>query len=199
MRARDLPDADRTALLSDVKAQLGELTTLVGDLVDLSREEEQQPEPETVPFDEIVDHAVERAKRRASSLHFDVSLSPGPVRAQPTLLERAVLNVLDNATKWSPPEGRVEVTLEANSSWHLTVTDQGPGIAAEDLPRIFDRFYRAPSARSMPGSGLGLAIVQRVVTAHGGHVSVSSPPAGGTQVDIFLPLDEDHGEADLAS
>ncbi len=190
MRAWDLPDADRQALLADVKGQLAELTTLVGDLVDLSREEEQQPEPEPVPFEQVVLHALERAKRRAPSLHFDVSLQPGPVRAQPALLERAVLNVLDNAVKWSPPGGRVQVALRANSAWHLTITDQGPGIAPEDLPHIFDRFYRAQSARSMPGSGLGLAIVHKVVTSHGGSVSVSSPPAGGTKVDITLPLDD---------
>ena len=191
MRARDLPDADRDALLSDVKGQLGELTTMVGDLVDLSREEEQQAEPETVPFDQIVEHAVERARRRAMSLRFDVSLQPGPVRAQPALLERAVLNILDNAAKWSPPGGKVGVKLEANSAWQLTVTDEGPGIAPEDLPHIFDRFYRASTARSMPGSGLGLAIVQRVVASHGGNVNISSPPTGGTKVDVVLPLDQD--------
>ncbi len=191
MRARDLPAADHQALLTDVKAQLGELTTLVGDLVDLSREEEKQPEPQSVPFEQIVEHAVDRARRRATSLRFDVSLQPGPVRAQPALLERAVLNVLDNAAKWSPPGGRVGVTLESNGTWHLRVTDEGPGIADEDLPHIFDRFYRAQSARSMPGSGLGLAIVRQVVASHGGDVSISSPASGGTQVDIVLPLDED--------
>jgi two-component system sensor histidine kinase MprB len=191
MRAKELPEDDYQALLGDVRAQLGELTTLVGDLVDLSREEEQQPEPEPVPFEQIVEHAVERAKRRAGSLHFDVSLQPGPVLAQSALLERAVLNVLDNAAKWSPPGGHVRVTLEANSAWYLTVTDEGPGIASEDLPHIFNRFYRAPSARSMPGSGLGLAIVQQVVTSHGGNVTISSPPSGGTKVEIVLPLDPD--------
>ncbi len=186
-------------------AQLKELTTLVGDLVDMAREDERTgAEPEPVPFNQIVERAVDRAHRRAQSLHFDVSLQPGDVRAQPALLERAVMNVLDNAAKWSPPGGHVGVTLEANSAWHLTVTDQGPGIAPEDLPHIFERFYRAESARSMPGSGLGLAIVRNVVTAHGGSIDVTSASSGGgTRVDIVLPLDAasaaENAEQDEAS
>ena len=140
-----------------------------------------------MPFADLVQRAVDRAQRRALSLHFDVSLQPGQVRAQPALLERAVMNVLDNAAKWSPTGGRVGVTLVSDGAWHLTVTDEGPGVAPEDLPHIFERFYRAQSARSMPGSGLGLAIVQRVVASHGGTVEVSSPTGGGTRVDIELP------------
>ena len=204
MRTKDLPPTDRDELLADVDAQLKELTTLVGDLVDMAREDERPgAEPEPVPFNEIVERAVERAHRRAQSLHFDVSLQPGEVRAQPALLERAVMNILDNAAKWSPPGGHVGVTLEANSAWHLTVTDQGPGIAPEDLPHIFERFYRAESARSMPGSGLGLAIVRNVVTSHGGSIDVtSSSTGGGTRVDIVLPLEAslaaEYGETDEA-
>jgi two-component system sensor histidine kinase MprB len=190
MKMRDLPGDDRDALLADVDSQLKELTTLVGDLVDLARDDERpEAEPEAVPFADVVQRAVERAQRRALSLHFDVSLQPGQVRAQPALLERAVMNVLDNAAKWSPRGGRVGVTLAADDAWHLTVTDEGPGVAPEDLPHIFDRFYRAQSARSMPGSGLGLAIVKRVVTSNGGTVEITSPPGGGTRVDIELPLD----------
>jgi two-component system, OmpR family, sensor histidine kinase MprB len=190
LRTRDLEGPDRDALLSDVDAQLQELTTLVGDLVDLAREDERPPaDPESVAFDELVERAVERAHRRATSVHFEVSLDPGQVRAQPALLERAVMNVLDNAAKWSPPGGRVWVKLEAIGAWHLTVTDEGRGIAPEDLPHVFERFYRAPTARSMPGSGLGLAIVKGVVTSHGGNISMTSPEAGGTRVEIVLPFD----------
>jgi two-component system sensor histidine kinase MprB len=204
MKTKDLPSADRDELLTDVDAQLKELTTLVGDLVDMAREDERPgAEPEPVPFNEIVERAVERAHRRAQSLHFDVSLQPGEVRAQPALLERAVMNILDNAAKWSPPGGHVGVTLEAKSAWHLTVTDQGPGIAPEDLPHIFERFYRAESARSMPGSGLGLAIVRNLVTSHGGSIDVtSSATGGGTRVEIVLPLETslaaEYGETDEA-
>jgi two-component system, OmpR family, sensor histidine kinase MprB len=190
IRTKGLEGPDRDALLADVDAQLQELTTLVGDLVDLARYDERPPaDPESVAFDELVERAVERAHRRATSVHFEVSLEPGQVRAQPALLERAVMNVLDNAAKWSPPGGRVWVKLEAIGAWHLTVTDEGPGIAPEDLPHVFERFYRASTARSMPGSGLGLAIVKGVVTSHGGNISVTSPPDGGTRVEIVLPLD----------
>ncbi|HTV11467.1 MAG TPA: HAMP domain-containing sensor histidine kinase [Acidimicrobiales bacterium] len=192
MRAKELPPSDRDELLADIGAQLGELTNLVGDLVDLAREDERpQGPPERVPFHEIVERAVERAQRRAMSVNFEVSLQPGEILAQPALLERAVMNVLDNAAKWSPPGGHVSVNLSANGAWHLTVTDQGPGIAPEDLPHIFDRFYRAPSARSMPGSGLGLAIVKRVVSSHSGTVHIGPRPGGGTRVDIILPFTPD--------
>jgi two-component system sensor histidine kinase MprB len=189
MRNRNLGGEDRDALLSDVNAQVQELSTLVGDLVDLAREDERpDAEPEVVAFDDLVRKAVERARRRAMSVHFELDLEPGPVKAHAGLLERAVMNVLDNAAKWSPSGGTVRVGLATiDDQWHLRVSDEGPGIAAEDLPHIFERFYRAASARSLPGSGLGLAIVQRVVSTHDGAVNVSSGPTGGTVVEIVLP------------
>lgn len=187
MRVQDLPSSEREELLGDVKAQLEELTTLIGDVVELARQDERQPEPEEVRLDHIVTRAVDRAQRRAPGLRFDLELTPGSVQAQPALLERAVLNVLDNATKWSPPGASVKVALTRPERWCLDVRDHGPGIADGDLPRVFDRFYRAPSARAMPGSGLGLAIVRQVVTAHGGTVAISSPADGGTLVHIELP------------
>ncbi|HET9061643.1 MAG TPA: HAMP domain-containing sensor histidine kinase, partial [Acidimicrobiales bacterium] len=203
MRARDLPDADRNELLEDVKAQLEELTTLVGDLVDLAREEERpvsawgpsQAEPELVDVSQIVAKAVERAQRRALSVTFSVHTEPACLKGHAPLLERAVMNVLDNAAKWSPAGGEVVVTTESSDHQrlHISVTDEGPGIAPEDLPRVFDRFYRAQSARSMPGSGLGLAIVKRVVTSHGGDIAIASRPEGGTQVDMWLPRADAEG------
>jgi two-component system sensor histidine kinase MprB len=188
VRARDLPDDDRRELLSDVTAQLEELTTLIGDLVDMARQDEQQAEPTEVRLDHIVEHAIQRAQRRAPSLHFELALTAGSVRAQPAMLERAVLNVLDNAAKWSPPGGAGEVALTRGERWYLDIRDHGPGIAPEDLPKVFDRFYRAPTARSMPGSGLGLAIVNQVVTSHGGTVTAVLPPDGGTLIRIELPI-----------
>lgn len=213
MRAQQLPENERVDLLSDVHGQLEELTTLVGDLVELARHDEQAPEPIDVRLDIIVERALERARRRAPSLTFVTSIDEGLVRAQPALLERAVLNVLDNAVKWSPPGGPIEVRLSAGDRlaaeglpgsfptyqrssttgtrrWSLDVRDHGPGIAAEDLPHVFDRFYRAPTARALPGSGLGLAIVWRVVTTNGGTVRVETPATGGTLVHIELPLVE---------
>ena len=187
-KARTMPEADREELLTDINAQVGELTTLVGDLVELARQDERQPEPTEVRLDLVVGRAVERARRRAPALVLDVALEPGSVRAQPALLERAVLNVVDNATKWSPPGGTVSVRLTRSDRWVLEVRDHGPGIAEEDLPKVFDRFYRAPSARAMPGSGLGLAIVSQVVGSHGGVVEALRPPDGGTLVRIELPI-----------
>ncbi len=187
LRVKDLPDEDRAELLADVHAQLEEMTTLVGDVVELAREDEAQSEPIEVRFDPIVEHAVERARRRAPSVAFDVELMPGSIRAHPALLERAVLNVLDNAAKWSPPGGTIRVRLDRGEWWTLEVLDQGPGIAPADLPHVFERFYRADTARALPGSGLGLAIVQQVVTAHGGTVAAVSPPGGGTLIRIQLP------------
>jgi len=188
MRMRDLPPADRDALLGDVEAQLEELTTLVGDLVELAREDEQEPDPIDLRFDQVVARAVERAQRRNATLHFDITTEAGMVRAQPALLERAVLNVADNAAKWSPPGGHVEVRLQRRDRWVLEVRDHGPGIAPEDLPRVFDRFFRAEAVRSMPGSGLGLAIVRQVVSSAGGQVAATCPPGGGTLVRLELPI-----------
>jgi two-component system sensor histidine kinase MprB len=192
LRVKDLPEVDRADLLADVHAQLEEMTTLVGDVVELAREDEGQTEPIEVRLDAIVGHAVERARRRAPDVAFDVELTAGSVRAQPALLERAVLNVLDNAAKWSPRGGTVRVWLQRGQWWTLDVLDQGPGIAAADLPHVFERFYRAEAARALPGSGLGLAIVQRVVTGHGGSVNATSPPGGGTLVHIELPTVTEH-------
>jgi two-component system sensor histidine kinase MprB len=188
LKRPDLPQVDREELIRDVEAQLEELTTLIGDVVDLARQEETQPEAIEVRLDDIARRAVERARRRAPGLVFETHLTAGSVKAQPALLERAILNVLDNATKWSPPEGIVEVWLQRGAYWTLDVHDHGPGIAAEDLPYVFDRFYRAASARALPGSGLGLAIVRQVIEDHGGSVSASVPPEGGTLVHIELPI-----------
>jgi two-component system sensor histidine kinase MprB len=205
MRRPDLPAQDRAELFTDVEAQLAELTNLIGDLVDLAREEERQPEPIEVRLDSLVAAAVERVRRRAPGVTFETHLTAGSVRAQPALLERAIVNVLDNAVKWSPPGASVDVWLQRGAIWTLDVHDHGPGIAAEDLPHVFDRFYRADTARSMPGSGLGLAIVQQVVRNHGGVVLASCPSEGGTVIHIELPIvseveaDADQPEIGVAS
>jgi two-component system sensor histidine kinase MprB len=106
------------------------------------------------------------------------------VSGDPARLDRAISNLLDNAIKWSPEGGKIEVSLAGG---RLEVRDHGPGFGEDDLPHAFERFYRADDARSMPGSGLGLAIVQRIVSEHGGTATVVNAPDGGAAVSIVLP------------
>ncbi|GGT22915.1 hypothetical protein GCM10010207_22810 [Streptomyces atratus] len=111
-------------------------------------------------------------------------LAPWYVRAEPAALERALVNVLDNAVKFSPPRGTVEVSLMRGES---TVRDHGPGICPDELPHVFDRFWRSPSARSLPGSGLGLSIVARTVHHAGGTIALTPAQGGGTVATLRLP------------
>ncbi len=179
-----LSDASRAELLSDVRAQLEELTTLVGDLTELARDEPVPHQVETLDLAEVVERALDRVRRRAGSLHFETTLQPWWVVGDAAALERAVTNLLDNAAKWSPPLGVVTVRLVQGTVY---VADQGAGIAEADLPHVFDRFYRSPESRTMPGSGLGLAIVRRVAERHGGTVSAGSAPDGGAAFWFDLP------------
>jgi two-component system, OmpR family, sensor histidine kinase MprB len=185
-RARDMPPADRAAILASVRGQLEDLTILVGDLVDLARPGERAHEPpEELRLDQLVQDAVERARRHAPATEFAVTTEPCMVSGSRARLARAVGNLLDNAVKWGPPGAPVEVSVSAGEA---TVRDHGPGIAEDDLPHVFDRFYRAPAARGLPGSGLGLAIVKHVADAHGGTVIAEPAPGGGTRLRLALPL-----------
>jgi two-component system sensor histidine kinase MprB len=176
-RARRLPVTERRALLGDVVGQLDELTELVGDLVELARDGERPVEEvHDVRLDELVAEAVERARRRNPAADFHSELEPTVVRGAPDRLHRAAANLLDNAAKWSPPGEPIDVVVRDGE---LVVRDRGPGIAEEDLDRVFDRFYRSPGARSLPGSGLGLAIVRQIAERHGGRVSAERPADGG--------------------
>jgi two-component system, OmpR family, sensor histidine kinase MprB len=183
-RRGGLSPESRAELLDDVRFQIEEMTTLIGDLVELARDEPLPVTVEPVDLAEIVDRAVERVRRRASSVEFDVHTSPWWVTGEPAALERAVTNLLDNAAKWSPPLGTVTVELSDGS---LLVADEGPGIAEEDLPHVFDRFYRSTESRSMPGSGLGLAIVRQVAERHGGMVRAGASPSGGAAFRMTVP------------
>jgi len=182
--ARALAPQDRADLLADVRAQVEELSGLVSDLVELAREDAHEPAEEPVDLADVVTRTVERARRRAPEVRFEVTAAPWTVRGDAQSLERAVLNLLDNAAKWSPRGGTVTVGL---AEGRLTVADQGPGIAAADLPYVFDRFYRSPEARSQPGSGLGLAIVRQAVERHGGTVEAGHAPEGGAVITLALP------------
>ncbi len=180
----DLPDDARAELLTDVRAQLEELSNLVGDLVELARDEPSPAVIGTVELHEVLDHAVARVRRRAPSLSFVVSADPWYVEGDSPALERALTNLLDNAAKWSPPSGTVTVTLHDGV---VTVDDEGSGIAEADLPHIFERFYRSDVSRAMPGSGLGLSIVAQVAERHAGTVEAGPSPSGGTRMTFRLP------------
>jgi two-component system, OmpR family, sensor histidine kinase MprB len=184
---RTLPPEDRRRLLSDVVEQLGEMTTLISELIELARAEQHTAEPEDVRLDVLVADVVERARRNRPEVSYSVTLEPTTVQGVPATIERAVGNLLDNAAKWSPPGENVEVELRGGQ---LVVRDHGPGIPEEDLPYVFDRFYRARAARGMPGSGLGLAIVRQVAESHGGDVVAEQAEGGGTRMVLTLGVEQ---------
>ena len=175
----------RRSLLNGIVTQLDELTGLVADVVELARGESPESAQEDVSLDELVAHAVDRARRHWPQLDFRFDASPVEVRGVPARLDRAVANLLDNAGKFSPADGVVDVDLDASGL--LTVADQGPGIPEDALAHVFDRFYRADEARGLPGSGLGLSIVKQVIDGHGGTVAIHNRPSGGTVVSVTLP------------
>ncbi|MDJ0345097.1 HAMP domain-containing sensor histidine kinase [Streptomyces sp. PH10-H1] len=180
---RPIPPEDRKALMASVKAQMTELAALIGDLQELSRPD-AAPTLQVVAFHEIAEAALERARLRGPDLTIRAELAPWYVRAEPVALERAVVNLLDNAVKFSPPAGAVEVRLDHGV---LTVRDHGPGIPDDELPHVFERFWRSPSARSLPGSGLGLSIVARTVQQSGGAGGLRPAGGGGTGATVRLP------------
>ncbi|MDQ0749480.1 two-component system sensor histidine kinase MprB [Streptomyces africanus] len=183
---RPIPEADRKALLASVKAQMTELAALIGDLQELSRPDTglHSGRTQIIAWHDIVDSALRRARLRGPELTITADVQPWFVRAEPSALERAVVNVLDNAVKFSPEGGTIEVRLSEGT---LTVRDHGPGIPADELPHVFDRFWRSPSARALPGSGLGLSIVARTVQQAGGEVSLSPAEGGGAVATVRLP------------
>ncbi len=179
-----LPAGARGEILRDVAAQLGEFTSLVGDLVQLSREDQVTASPEAIDLREVVESALARVKRRGPGLVWDVELNPLYLVGEPDALERAITNLLDNAAKFSPPGGTVHVHLDGD---RLRISDQGRGIAEEDLPHVFERFYRSDKARTTPGSGLGLSIVAQTIQAHGGWVKAGRSNEGGAEFTVRLP------------
>ena len=185
-----LTDPQAPALVRAAREQAGELGQLITDLLDLARYHESAPHRETVRLDLLTDQAVHRLRQRAPHVVIDADLRPCLVHVDPAAVDHAVSNLVDNAVKWSPPGTAVHVVVE---NGQVSVTDHGPGIAHEDLPHIFERFYRAPDARGMPGAGLGLAIVGRVAQANQGTVEVRTGPGGSTFTLAFPPL-PDAGE-----
>jgi two-component system sensor histidine kinase MprB len=186
-----LPPEELAALRSDIVSELDELTALVADIVELARgTKPSEGEADDVRLDLVTSQLVERARRRAGpQALFDLDLEPTLVRGQQERIARAVSNLLDNARKWGPPGGLIEVRLRDGA---LSVRDHGPGFAEKDLPHVFDRFFRSDRARAMPGSGLGLAIVRQAAEAGGGWVRAENAAGGGALVRVsFGPRVED--------
>jgi two-component system, OmpR family, sensor histidine kinase MprB len=179
-----LPPEERDALRADIIAELDELTAIVADVVELARGSRPAAEVDDTRVDLVVRALVDRFERRADAPTFVVDLEETVARVDSERIARAISNLLSNAVKWSPPGGRVDVVLRSRT---LTVRDSGPGFLEEDLPHVFERFYRAASARSKPGSGLGLAIVRQAVETAGGTVSAENAPGGGALVRVALP------------
>ena len=185
-RGDSLDPEERNRLVADVTQELEEMTELVGDVVELARAPGQDAvERRDVALDELTRDAVERTQRRAREIRFEQRLRHSLVHADAQRLGRAISNMLDNACKWSPPGGTVEVEVTGG---RVTVRDHGPGFPPDDLDKVFDRFWRADEARRKPGSGLGLAIVQRVAEEHGGSAVASNAEGGGAVVSLQLPV-----------
>jgi two-component system, OmpR family, sensor histidine kinase MprB len=186
--AQRLPAAEQEALRNDIVDELDELTALVADVVELARGtapgggegSSSAASQDEVRLDGIVQAAIEQATRR-SGVRFGARLDPTIVTGQADRIDRAVGNLLENARKWSPPDGLVEVALRDGV---LSVRDHGPGFDESDLPHVFDRFYRSDHARKLPGSGLGLAIVRQAAEACGGFAEAANAPGGGALLRV---------------
>jgi two-component system, OmpR family, sensor histidine kinase MprB len=187
-----LADPQAPALVRAAREQAGELDQLITDLLDLARYHERVPHRETVRLDLLTGEAVHRVRQRVPNAVIAADLQPCLVHVDPAGVDHAIRNLIDNAIKWNAPDGVVDVVL---ADARISVADHGPGIADQDLPRIFERFYRAPAARGMPGAGLGLAIVGSVAQANGGAIEVRTGPDGSTFTLAFPPSSPRTGPA----
>lgn len=191
-----LDDEDRRRLLLDVVEQSEELTTLVSDLIEVARGDLPSGEIDDTRLDSLVEDCLQRARRNSPQTHFTASLEPVLVRGNPERLSRAINNLLDNAARHTAAGTEVEVVVDPHG---LTVQDHGDGVAEEDLPHVFDRFYRGANSRAVQGSGLGLAIVRQVAEQHGGTVTAANAPDGGAIFTLSLPTSGVSDEAGVAS
>ncbi len=181
----ELGEAERERLLADVVEQSEELTTLVGDLIELARGDQPAGELEDVRLDQVAEESVAWARRNAQNVTFETRFTPASLEGRPERLLHAINNLLDNAARHSPPGGVIEVTVDGDG---VRVRDHGAGVDEDDLPYVFDRFYRGANSRGSQGSGLGLAIVRQVAEQHGGSATVANAPDGGAVFTLHLPV-----------
>ncbi|MEU9519602.1 HAMP domain-containing sensor histidine kinase [Streptomyces sp. NPDC048224] len=191
-RASRLTDAQRERAATALGRQMREVTLLVNDLIELARDEEPDPLIEDVRLADIVAHTVDAARGHWPDVPLVLSVDPGArtagVLGVPARLSRLLSSLLDNAAKFSPPGRPVEVTLVSGAAeLELTVRDHGPGISDEDLPYVFDRFYRARAARALPGSGLGLAMARQIARAHDADLTAGHAPGPGAVFRLRIP------------
>jgi two-component system sensor histidine kinase MprB len=179
-----LADPQAPALVRAAREQAGELDQLISDLLDLARYHESTPHRESVRLDLLTSEAVHRVRQRTPHAAIVADVEPCLVHVDPAGVDHAIGNLIHNAIKWNPPDIAVRVVV---ADGRLSVTDYGPGIPDEDLPHIFERFYRAPAARGMPGAGLGLAIVARIAQANDATVEVRTGVDGSTFTLAFPP------------
>jgi two-component system, OmpR family, sensor histidine kinase MprB len=191
LRHPGLKPLQRHEVESRLVEEAEELTTLVNNLIDLERGDHVAPAMADTRLDLVVRAAIDEAQRRWPGVAFRAELSPSLVLANDQLLHRALLNVLDNAAKWSPPDGWIEVRSHQGE---VVISDRGPGIAPEDVSHIFERFWRSAGARGKPGSGLGLAIVKQIADAHGAKIEIETRPPQGTSFRLSLKPGTSHGD-----
>jgi two-component system, OmpR family, sensor histidine kinase MprB len=184
-RGQPTDPVERQQLLGDLVSQIERLTTLVGDLIEVARDEETPMPFEELQLDEVVHEVVDDVSFRYPKVRFNVTSAPSSIKGVKVRVARAVTNLLDNAAKYSPPGGTVDVSV---ANGEISVRDHGPGVAAEDATRVFDRFWRSNDARELPGSGLGLSIVKDVAESHGGSVTLERPIDGGGGARFRLRL-----------
>ena len=183
-RARSFDDTQRAELLTETDLELRELTDLVGELVDLATDTRSEEPLQSIDLAELVDRVVIRHRRRTGrEITLEVN-QPAAVNGRVALLERAVSNLVENALKFSPQDTPIEVVVDGS---HVEILDRGTGISPDDLPHVFDRFYRATTARTLPGSGLGLAIVEQIAHLHDGVITLTPRLGGGTTARLELP------------
>ena len=180
----EIDPVERRELLADVTFEVEQLSGLVSELVDLATESDVDEPLTRVDLATVATETAQRFSRR-SGLTIETDVVESVVEGKRTQLERALANLIDNAIKWSPPDGSIEIEVRPG---RVSVRDHGVGVDPDDAPRIFDRFYRSAQARTMPGSGLGLAIVRQIIENHGGEVFVDHPSGGGAQVGFQLPV-----------